>query len=114
MSEWIKVDSYKDMPPTGEYLVLLEEKSAGCIHAVARRHPNVTFIGGLMSYDAPRVVAYRELEPPVDIQPTVWERTILLALHWIEQKNHEQARDVLNNAATQIRKVHGTQPANHV
>lgn len=106
IEEWIKVDGIKDMPSTGEYLGQLAEKTDGTEFHVVVRHPNVTFVGGHFANDMPKVIAYRTIIPPVDIQPTVWERTILMAKYWLDTGNQDQLRFVLHNAAEQIQTLH--------
>lgn len=60
MSEWIKVDGYKNLPE-GNWLVRLEESILGSKIHVANTHQNCTFIGGSLAFDMPKVVEYRPL-----------------------------------------------------
>ncbi len=60
MSEWIKVDGYKDLPE-GQWLVKVDEPHFDLYYHTAMVHPNITMIGGLFGFDAHRVIAYRSI-----------------------------------------------------
>ena len=60
-SEWIKVDSFRDLP-VGAWLVQLSEPHYHNVLHTAHVHPNVTIIGGSFGFDVDGdVVAYRAL-----------------------------------------------------
>lgn len=56
---WIEI-SEEDMPERGEYLVQLSD---GGFH-VAKRHPNITSIGGRFEFDARPVVRWQRIATP--------------------------------------------------
>ena len=61
MSEWIKVESYKDLP-VGDWLVQVDDPvfDTLILHTAAIRS-NVGIIGGLFAFDQRDVIAYRPL-----------------------------------------------------
>ncbi len=64
MSEWIKVDSFADLP-VGDWLVQVDRPIFGTLvlHTAAIRE-NVGVIAGLFPCDQRRVIAYRSLPDP--------------------------------------------------
>ena len=51
MKHWLPI---KDMPAEGEFLVKLEKQFGQSKYHVMVKHPNVSFIGGAFSFDAPK------------------------------------------------------------
>jgi len=64
MSEWIKVESIKEVPE-GQWLVKVDGTTLGLNMHTASIHKNLSMVGGLFHFDQPNVIAYMPLPPDI-------------------------------------------------